>query len=44
MPNILPKTFCKKRKGEGNKAKGDTKDLDATRKAIKLSRRDEPGR
>jgi hypothetical protein len=33
-----------KKRGEGNKAKGDTKDLDATRMAIKLSRRDEPER
>jgi len=30
-----------KKRGEGNNAKGDTKDLDATREVIKLSRRDE---
>jgi hypothetical protein len=33
-----------KKRGEGNNAKGDTKDLDAIREAIKLNRMDEPGR
>jgi hypothetical protein len=36
------RTFCQKKRSEGSKAKGDTKEPNATRGATKLSKRNEP--